>query len=103
MLIVIMIAIMIAIAIPVPVVLGFPALISPVPPLVILIPTTLPFSIQVPPSFLGLVAVLAILLDRPVQSCFRLADGVLTFVSFISLRSRCRDQQEKRARHNRCC
>jgi len=61
----------------VPVAFGFPAMISAIPPTVILIPTTLAFGVQIAASFLGLVAVLTPLMDRFVQSCLSSFDGML--------------------------
>jgi hypothetical protein len=69
--------VIVIVVISIPIMLGFPAVFSPVPPLVILIPTTLPFSVQIPPPFLGLMAVLAMFFDRSVQPRFRLFYRVL--------------------------
>jgi hypothetical protein len=60
-----------------PIALGFPAMLSRVPPLVTLVPTTIPFGIQIPTPFLGLMAVLAMLLDCLVQSHFCLFNRTL--------------------------
>ena len=61
----------------IPIMLGFPAVFFSVPPLVILVPTTLSFAVQIPTLFLGLMAVLAMFFDRSVQSGFRLFYRVL--------------------------
>jgi hypothetical protein len=98
-----MLIIIVVTVISIPIMLGFPAVISPVPPLVILIPATLPFSIQIPPPFLGLVAALAMFFDGFVQSCFRLFNRVLALRSVIvSLRPRCCDKKPERPRHYSC-
>jgi hypothetical protein len=89
-----------------PIALGFPAMFSRVPPLVMLIPTTIPFGIQIPTPFLSLVAVFAMLLDRPVQACFRLFNRMLALTSIVvGVRLRCCCKKQKRARHQccRCC
>jgi hypothetical protein len=65
-LIVIVIVVVAIVVILIPIMLGLPAAVSSIPPLVILIPATLPFSIQIPPPFLGLVAVFAMSFDRSV-------------------------------------
>ena len=76
----------------VPIALAFPAMLSRVPPLITLIPTTVPLGIQIPTPFVLLVAVLATLLDRSVQSCFCLFNRLLTPASVVGMRLRCRDQ-----------
>jgi hypothetical protein len=73
----------------VPILLGFPAVVSSVPPLMILIPAALPFCIQITPSLLGVVAVLAVFLDRSIEPRFRFFDRVLTLASVIGMGLRC--------------
>ena len=73
-----------------PIVLSFPSMFFPVPPLVILIPTTFPFGIQIPPPVLGFTAMLALVVDRFVQSCFRLFDCMLALSSVIGMYKGCR-------------
>ena len=85
-----------------PIVLGLPSMVSPIPPLMMLIPTTLPFGIQIAASVLGLVAVLAILLDRPVQFRLSLFDRMLALPSVIGMRPWCCYKQQKRHSHCRC-
>ena len=72
-----------------PIVLSFPSMVFSVPPLVILIPTTFPFGIQIPPAVLGVAAVLALVVDRFVQSCLRLFDRMLALPSVIGMRQWC--------------
>ena len=67
----------------VPVLLGFPAVISSIPPLMVLIPAALPFRIQIPPPLLGVVAMLAIFLDSSIVSRFRFFDRVLAPTSIV--------------------
>jgi hypothetical protein len=55
----------------------------PIPPLMILVPTTLPFGIQIPPPVVCFVAVLALVTDSLVQSGFRLFDCMLAPISVI--------------------
>jgi hypothetical protein len=68
--------------------LGLPAMVSSVPPLVIFIPAILPFGIQVSPPIIRLAAVLSPVVNRFVQSCFRLFYGVLTPRSVIGVDER---------------
>jgi len=93
---------MIVIMIVIPVVLSFPSMFFPVPPLMMLIPTTLPFGMQFSPPFIRFAAVLAPVMDRPVQSGFRFFDGMSALLSFIGLHEGCCCKQQKRPRHYRC-
>jgi hypothetical protein len=96
------VVVMIVVMILIPVMLGFPPVVSSIPPLVILIPATLAFCIQIAPPFFGLVAVLTIFLDRPVQSPFRLLDRMLALSSIVvSVRPWCCYKKAKRSRHYR--
>jgi hypothetical protein len=79
---------MIVIMIVIPIVLSFPSMFFPVPPLMML-PTTLPFGMQFSPPFIRFAAVLAPVMDRPVQSGFRLFDGMSALLSFIGLHEGC--------------
>jgi hypothetical protein len=67
---------------------------------VILIPTTLAFGIQIAPAVIGLAAVLALVMDRPVESRFGLFDGMLALCVFIGPRLRRRRYDQ--AQHS-CC
>ena len=80
---------MIVIMIVIPVVLSLPSMFFPVPPLMMLIPTTLPFGIQFSPPFIRFAAVLAPVMDRPVQSGFRFFDSMSALLSFIGLHEGC--------------
>jgi hypothetical protein len=84
--------VVIVMLISIPIALAFPAMFSRVPPLMTLIPTTVPLGIQIPTPFVRLVAVLATLLDRSVQSCFRLFNRMLAPSSVVGMRRRCCDQ-----------
>jgi hypothetical protein len=64
-----------------------------IPPLMILIPATLPFSVQIAPASVGLRAVIAPVVDRFVQPCFRLFDRVLAPLSVVGVHQRCRYKQ----------
>ncbi|SPE18510.1 hypothetical protein SBA5_1540004 [Candidatus Sulfotelmatomonas gaucii] len=64
-------------------------MIFPIPPLMMRIPTTLPFGIQISPPVLGFAAVLAPVADRSVQSCFRFFDCMSALISFIGLHEGC--------------
>lgn len=71
-----------------------------VPPLVILIPTTLPLGVQITPPVFGVAAVLALVMDRFIQSCLRFFDRMLAMRSVIGVRARrCRYEQQKRPCH----
>jgi hypothetical protein len=72
-----------------PIVLSLPSMVFPIPPLMILIPTTLPFGIQITPPFIGFAAVIALVTDRSVQSCFRLFDGMLALLFGIGVHEGC--------------
>jgi hypothetical protein len=72
-----------------PIVLSLPSMLSPIPPLMILIPTTLPFGIQISPPVIGYAAVLTSVVDRFVQSCFCLFDCMLAPISVIGLHEGC--------------
>ena len=63
----IIIVMIVIVAILVPAMPGFPSMFPPVPPLVIPIPATLPFRIQIATPILGLVAALTMLFDSFVQ------------------------------------
>jgi hypothetical protein len=80
---------LVVIVIVVPVLLGFPAMILSVPPLVILIPTVSTFGVQIPAAVFGLVAVIAMITDGSVEVGLRLFDGVLAVRPVIGVRSGC--------------
>jgi hypothetical protein len=72
-----------------PIVLSFPAMVFSIPPLVMGIPATLPFGIQVSPPVIGGAAVITPVADRSVQSCFRLFYRVLAPRSVIGVHAGC--------------
>jgi len=102
--VVVMIVMIVIVAIAVPVLLGLPAVLSCIPPLMILIPATLPFRIQIPPPLLGFVAVLTISLDSSVVSGFRPFNRVLAPTSIIVIGPRLRRCYKKpeRSRYYEC-
>ena len=71
-----------------PVVLRLPAVVSSIPPLMMGAPATFPFGIQISPPVVGGAAVFAVIMDRMVQSRFRLLDGMLALVSFVRVHKR---------------
>jgi hypothetical protein len=77
-----------------PIVLSFPAMIFSIPPLVIRVPAAFSFGIQISPPVLGRGAMLAVVVDRFVQSGFRLFDGMLAPFFFIGMHERCRYKQQ---------
>lgn len=84
----------------VPSAFGFPAMVSAVPPLVVLVPAALAFGVEIAAALVGRVAVVAAVMDRSVESGLGSFDGVLAPRAFIGARQRrCRYEQEKRARH----
>jgi len=86
---------------PFPILLRFPTMFSSIPPLVITIPTPLPFGIQIASTVLGLMAALAMVMDRIIQSGFRFFDGVPALVSVIRARLRRCNKHQHCDRH-RC-
>ena len=68
-----------------PIVLSFPSMVFPIPPLMMLIPTTFPFGIQISPTFIRFAAMFAPVVDRFVQSCFRLFNCVLALLPLIRM------------------
>lgn len=75
-----------------PIVLSLPSMVFPIPPLMIRIPTTFPFGIQISPPFIRFSAVFAPVVDRSVQSCFRLFDGMLALLFGIGVHEGCCDK-----------
>jgi hypothetical protein len=73
----------------------------PVPPLVISAPTPFPLGIQVAPPVFSLTAMFAIVVDRFVQPCLRLFNGVLAVGAVVGMRSRRSYKYEKRERYCR--
>jgi len=71
-----------------PIVLSLPAMVFAIPPLMILAPATLSFGIQISTPIISSAAALAVVVDRFVQSCFGLFDGVLALLSFIGVHER---------------
>ncbi len=69
----------------VPIMLSLPAMLSPVPPLMITIPTILPFGIQIPSPVFRLAAVFSLVMDCFVQSSLGFLDGVLALRPIIGM------------------
>ena len=76
-------------------------MIFPVPPLVVFIPAPLTFGIQVASPVVGLMTVLAMVMNCFVQVCLGFFDGVLAFVSVIGLAARCAHKQQECQSHER--
>jgi hypothetical protein len=89
----------------VPILLSFPAMFLTVPPLVVRVPTMLPFGIQIAAAVLGLSAVLAVVVYRSIQPCFGFFNGVLALRSVIGVRQGRCSKPRKRCHYNRryCC
>lgn len=71
---------------PIPIVLGLPAVFSPIPPLMVRIPATLSFGVQVSAPSIGVAAVLASVVDRFVQPHLGFFNCALALLAFTSLR-----------------
>jgi hypothetical protein len=63
-------------------------MVSSIPPLMISTPTILPFGIEISPAVFRFAAVLSLIVDRSVQSCFRFFDGMLAPRSVIGVDER---------------
>lgn len=71
-----------------PVMLRLPAVVFPIPPLMIGAPATFSFGIQVSPPVVGGAAVVSMIVDRTVQFRFRFLDGVLALASVVCVHKR---------------
>jgi len=74
---------------PIPIVFSLPSLIFSIPPLMVLIPTTFPFGIQITSPVVSFAAVITLVVDCFVQSCFRFFDCMPAFVFVIRMNDRC--------------
>jgi hypothetical protein len=74
----------------------------PVPPLVVRAPTPFPLGVQIAPPVFSLAAMFAIIVDRSVQSRFRLFNGVLAVRAVVGMRSRRSGEKQKRSHHQSC-
>lgn len=72
----------------IPIVLRLPTMFFPIPPPMVLIPTTFPFGIQVSPPIFRLAAVLAVSADGFVQIGLGLFNGMLALRSVIGTGAR---------------
>ena len=72
----------------IPVVLCLPAMIFPVPPLVVFVPAPLALGVQIASPVVSLMTVLAMVANCFVQICLGFFDGVLAFRSVIGLAAR---------------
>ena len=91
--------VVVAIMVAVPVLLGFPTMLFPVPPLVVLSPAAFPFGVQIPTAVFGFAAVLAVMGDRIVQTRFRLFDSMFAVLPVIGSGLRGVDNKQKRQGH----
>ncbi len=88
----------------VPVVRGLPAMLFPIPPLMVPIPATLPLGIQVVAAILRFPAVLAVVMNGFVQSGFGFFHGMLALGAIIGMRYRyCNKPRKRRHHHCRHC
>lgn len=85
----------------VPVILCLPAMVSSIPPLMVLVPAALAFGVQVAAAIFRFPAVLAIVLNGMVESRFRFFDRVLAVRPIIGVNNRNRDEPRQRDRHQR--
>jgi hypothetical protein len=91
--------VVVAIVVVVPVLLGFPTMFFPVPPLVVLGVAAFPFGVQVPAAVFRLAAVLAIMRDRIVQARFRFFDSMFAVIPVIGTGLRGVDNKQERQGH----
>jgi hypothetical protein len=85
-----------------PIVLRLPAVLFAVPPLVIRIPATLPFGIQIALPVFRFTAMVATFLNRSIQSYFRLFDRVLALAFIIGAQPRFCHKKKKGTRQKGC-
>jgi hypothetical protein len=71
----------------IPVVLGFPAMLFSIPPLMVLIPATLPLGVQIAPAIFCFSAVVPMSTDSLVESRFGVFYCVLALGSVIGVRN----------------
>ena len=83
------------IVIVIPVLFGLPTMLFSIPPLVVLIPATLTFGVQIPAAALGLRAVIAMVMDGSVEVGLRFFNGMLAVRPVIGMRSRCCYEEQK--------
>jgi hypothetical protein len=93
----------VVIVVVVPVLLGLPAMLSAIPPLVILFPATLALGVQVAAAIFGFAAVFSIRVNGMIKPGFRFFDRMLTMRTVISLRLRCRHHEEHKGPGHHCC
>ncbi len=86
---------LVMIVIVIPVLLGLPTMVFSIPPLVVLIPATLTFGVQIPAAVLGLRAVVAMVMDGSVEVGLRFFDGMLAVRTFIGVRAGCCYKEQK--------
>jgi hypothetical protein len=72
----------------IPILLSFPAMFFCVPPLMVLLPTPLAFSVQIATPVFGLATTLTVVLDGFIQSCLCLFDGMSALSPVIRVNSR---------------
>ena len=61
----------------IPILLSLPAMFLSIPPLMVLFPAPLPFSVQVATPVFGLATTLTVVRDGFIQVCLCLLDGML--------------------------
>ena len=87
----------------VPTAFGLPAMLFAVPPLVVPVPTTLAFGVEIAAAFLGLAAVLAPFMDRSVQSGLGFFDLMLAPRTLIGANLGRRGYEQHERRGYCCC
>jgi hypothetical protein len=80
----------------IPVLLGLPAMIFTIPPLVVLLPAMLAFGVQVAAAIFGLAAVFSIRVNGMIKPGFRFLDCMLALgtVIGVSLWGRCHEEHK---------
>ena len=101
MIIAIMIMIVVTIVITVPIAVVVPVMIATAVPSVVLVPATLTGGVQISSPLFCLATAPAVLANLLLKFRLRLLDALAAFMSFVRVRRRQSDQQEKRAQRGR--
>jgi hypothetical protein len=87
----------------IPILLGLPAMIFTIPPLVVGFPAALAFCVQVAAAIFGLAAVFSIRVNGMIEPGFRLFDRVLALGTVIGMSLWGRRHEEHKSAGNDCC
>jgi hypothetical protein len=87
----------------IPVLLGLPAMLLAIPPLVVGFPAALAFGVQVAAAIFGFAAVFSIRVNGMIEPGFRLLDRVLTMRTIIGMSLWGRCHEEHKSAGDDCC